>query len=90
MPLKIMITLILKPFHHHHLLMDLLGVLLSTTSDLTLLIMVSFFTSSVVESNILASLSASDAKKNLELAFRLAEKELGCTQYLEVDDLLNR
>ncbi|KAG2377411.1 hypothetical protein C9374_009322 [Naegleria lovaniensis] len=36
-----------------------------------------------------ASLSRSDPKKNLELAFRVAEKELGCTQYLEVDDLLS-
>ncbi|KAF0978840.1 hypothetical protein FDP41_001910 [Naegleria fowleri] len=35
-----------------------------------------------------ASLSPSDPKKNLELAFKVAEKELGCTQYLEVDDLL--
>lgn len=36
------------------------------------------------------TLSPSDAKKNLELAFRVAENELGCTQYLEAGDLTNR
>ncbi|KAL9645609.1 hypothetical protein ABK040_000671 [Willaertia magna] len=34
-------------------------------------------------------LSPNDAKRNLELAFKVAEDELGITNYLEVEDLLD-